>query len=167
VRPRKTKPISNNANERRLDLYSGKFFCGPPDSRSYFVVFEQSGGRVLTFSSDRQAQTNGKGYTRNSALCSVDCQVLRLHYYAVRETVTKKLGDVLYADKSRIRVSEEDWLKVLRAIAGGDQAALHFLYEQTHRIVFTLIVRITMNRETAEDVTLDVFYDVWRKASTL
>jgi RNA polymerase sigma-70 factor (ECF subfamily) len=27
-------------------------------------------------------------------------------------------------------------------------------------------MRITSNRETAEEVTLDVFYDVWRKAST-
>jgi RNA polymerase sigma-70 factor (ECF subfamily) len=84
----------------------------------------------------------------------------------VRAPVTKKLGDILYADKSKIRVSEDEWLKLLRAIAGGDQCALHSLYEQTHRIVFTLIVRITMNRETAEEVTLDVFYDVWRKAST-
>ena len=79
---------------------------------------------------------------------------------------TKTLGDILYADQSKIRVSEDEWLKLLRAIVGGDQCALHSLYEQTHRIVFTLIVRITMNRETAEEVTLDVFYDVWRKAST-
>ena len=54
----------------------------------------------------------------------------------------------------------------IRAVAAGDQRALHSIYEQTHRIVFTLIVRITANRETAEEVTLDVFYDVWRKAST-
>ena len=27
-------------------------------------------------------------------------------------------------------------------------------------------MRITANRETAEEVTLDVFYEVWRKAST-
>jgi len=79
---------------------------------------------------------------------------------------TKRLGDILYADKSRTRVSEDEWLKLLRAIAGGDQGALHSLYEQTHRIVFTLILRITMNRETAEEVTLDVFYAVWRRAST-
>ena len=79
---------------------------------------------------------------------------------------TKRLGDVLYADKSKFRVPEEQWLKLLRAISDGDQLALHSLFEQTHRIVFTLIVRITMNRETAEEVTLDVFYDVWRKAST-
>jgi RNA polymerase sigma-70 factor (ECF subfamily) len=78
----------------------------------------------------------------------------------------KTLGDVLYADKSKFRVSEEEWLKLIRAIADGDQLALHSLFEQTNRIVFTLIVRITMNRETAEEVTLDVFHDVWRRAST-
>ena len=79
---------------------------------------------------------------------------------------TKTLGDILYADKAKFRVSEDEWLRLVRAIAGGDQSALHSVYEQTHRIVFTLIVRITMNRETAEEVTVDVFYDVWRKAST-
>jgi RNA polymerase sigma-70 factor, ECF subfamily len=42
---------------------------------------------------------------------------------------------------------------------------LHELYEMAHRVVFTLIVRITANRETAEELTLDVFHDVWRRAS--
>ena len=79
---------------------------------------------------------------------------------------TKTLGDILFADKSKVHVSEEDWLQLVRAVAGGDQRALHSLYEQTYRIVFTLIVRITANQETAEEVTLDVFYGVWRKAST-
>ena len=79
---------------------------------------------------------------------------------------TKTLGDILFADKSKIHVSEDDWLQLVRAVADGDQRALHSLYEQTYRIVFTLIVRITSNQETAEEVTLDVFYDVWRKAST-
>ena len=78
----------------------------------------------------------------------------------------KTLGDILFADKSKVHVSEDEWLQLVRAVAGGDQRALHFLYEQTHRIVFTLIVRIIANRETAEEVTLDVFYEVWRKAST-
>jgi RNA polymerase sigma-70 factor, ECF subfamily len=79
---------------------------------------------------------------------------------------TKTLGDILFADKAKVHVSEEEWLQLVRAVAGGDQRALHSLYEQTHRIVFTLIVRIIANRETAEEVTLDVFYEVWRKAST-
>ena len=80
---------------------------------------------------------------------------------------TKTLGDILFADKSKVRLSEDEWLQLVRAVAAGDQGALHSIYEQTHRIVFTLIVRITANRETAEELTLDVFYDVWRKASTM
>jgi RNA polymerase sigma-70 factor (ECF subfamily) len=83
-----------------------------------------------------------------------------------RESAPKTLGDILYSNKSRIRVSENEWVRVVESIAAGDQVALHSLYEQTHRIVFTLAMRITNNRETAEEVTLDVFHDVWRKAST-
>jgi RNA polymerase sigma-70 factor, ECF subfamily len=79
--------------------------------------------------------------------------------------VKKTLGDVLYADQAKSRVSEAEWLELVRAVASRDQSALHSLYQRTHRIVFTLIVRIVMNRETAEEVTLDVFHDVWRKAA--
>jgi RNA polymerase sigma-70 factor, ECF subfamily len=75
------------------------------------------------------------------------------------------LGDVLYADKSKSPVLEQDWVALVQSIAAGDQLALHALYERAHRPVFTLIVRITSNRETAEELTLDVFHDVWRRAS--
>lgn len=78
----------------------------------------------------------------------------------------KTLGDLLYANKAKVPVSEKDWVRLVQSIAGGDQVALHALYTQTHRIVFTLIVRITNNRATAEELTLDVFHDVWRRAST-
>src|SRR5258706_7216016 len=82
------------------------------------------------------------------------------------ESETKTLGDLLYANKANFSVSEKAWVRLVQAIAARDQLALHSLYEQTHRIVFTLIVRITNNRETAEELTIDVFYDVWRRAST-
>jgi RNA polymerase sigma-70 factor, ECF subfamily len=75
------------------------------------------------------------------------------------------LGDVLYA-KSKARVSEQDWATLVQSIAVGDQLALHALYEMAHRVVFTLIMRITANRETAEELTIDVFHDVWRRASS-
>src|SRR5258705_3825735 len=75
------------------------------------------------------------------------------------------LGDVLYANQAKTLVSEQDWVGLVQAIAAGDQLALHALYERTHRLVFTLIVRIAANREPAEELTLDVFYDVWRRAS--
>ena len=74
------------------------------------------------------------------------------------------LGDVLYA-KSKAPVPEQDWTTLVQSIAGGDQYALHALYERAHRPVFTLIMRITANRETAEELTIDVFHDVWRRAS--
>jgi RNA polymerase sigma-70 factor, ECF subfamily len=75
------------------------------------------------------------------------------------------LGDILYRDKTKARMSEQEWVALVRSIAAGDQAALHSIYEQTHRIVFTLVLRITANRETAEELTVDVFHDVWRRAS--
>ena len=75
------------------------------------------------------------------------------------------LGDLLYADKAKVLVAEKEWLTLVQAIATGDQGALHALYYRTHRIVFTLILRITANRETAEELTLDVYHDVWRRAS--
>jgi RNA polymerase sigma-70 factor, ECF subfamily len=73
------------------------------------------------------------------------------------------LGDVLYA-KSKAPVPEQEWAALVQAIAAGDQLALHALYERAHRIVFTLIMRIMANRETAEELTIDVFYDIWRRA---
>jgi RNA polymerase sigma-70 factor, ECF subfamily len=75
------------------------------------------------------------------------------------------LGALLYADPTKTRVCEDQWLALVRAIAAGDQSALHALYERTHRLVFTLTMRITGNRATAEELTLDVFHDVWRRAS--
>ncbi|HEX2139956.1 MAG TPA: sigma-70 family RNA polymerase sigma factor [Woeseiaceae bacterium] len=80
------------------------------------------------------------------------------------DSETGTLGDLLYADTSKSRVSEQDWVALVQAVASRDQRALQALYERTHRLVFTLILRITGNRETAEEVTLDVYHDVWRRA---
>jgi RNA polymerase sigma-70 factor (ECF subfamily) len=80
------------------------------------------------------------------------------------ENALATLGDVLYA-KSKAPVPEQDWVTLVQSIAAGDQLALHALYERAHRVVFTLIMRITANRETAEELTIDVFHDVWRRAA--
>lgn len=74
------------------------------------------------------------------------------------------LGDVLYAG-CKAPVPERDWVALVHRIAAGDQLALHELYERANRPVFTLMVRITANRETAEELTVDVFHDIWRSAS--
>jgi len=78
----------------------------------------------------------------------------------------RTLGDILYADPTKVPLAEKEWAALLHSIARGDQRAFHSLYERTHRIVFTLVVRIVNNRETAEEVTIDVFHDVWRRAAT-
>jgi RNA polymerase sigma-70 factor, ECF subfamily len=77
---------------------------------------------------------------------------------------TGTLGDLLYADSTKTRLSETEWVRVVESIAAGDQLALQAMYERLHRVVFTLVMRITSNRETAEELTLDVFHEVWRRA---
>lgn len=78
---------------------------------------------------------------------------------------TTTLGDLLYADRSGTSIPEDDWARLVEAIAAGDQQALRALYERTHRLVFTLVMRICGKRELAEEITLDVFHDVWRRSA--
>jgi RNA polymerase sigma-70 factor (ECF subfamily) len=75
------------------------------------------------------------------------------------------LGAVLYANRSKEPQPEKEWAELVQSIAAGDQLALHALYDRAHRPVFTLAMRITNNRQTAEELTMDVFHDVWRNAS--
>jgi RNA polymerase sigma-70 factor (ECF subfamily) len=75
------------------------------------------------------------------------------------------LGGVLYARPGGPLVAEAEWVALVRGMAAGEQSALHALYERAHRPVFTLAVRITSSHETAEEVTLDVFHDLWRRAA--
>jgi RNA polymerase sigma-70 factor, ECF subfamily len=82
-----------------------------------------------------------------------------------RESTPKTLGALLYADEATPRVSEQDWVVLIQSIAAGDQRGLRALYERTHRLVFTLIMRITNDRQSAEELTLDTFHDVWRRAA--
>jgi len=74
------------------------------------------------------------------------------------------LGDVLYAGMSSPPPPEQEWLGLVQAIAAGDQVALHALYERSNRLVLASILRITASPEIAEELTLEVFHDVWRRA---
>ena len=74
------------------------------------------------------------------------------------------LGAVLYA-KPKQPIAERDWASLVESIAAGDQPALHALYERAHRLVFTLMVRVCSSPETAEELTVDVFHDIWRNAA--
>ena len=75
----------------------------------------------------------------------------------------RTLGDVLYA-KPTHPPFESEWAALARAITQGDRQALHALYERAGRLVFVLAMRITHSREIAEEVTVEVFVDIWRRA---
>jgi len=62
------------------------------------------------------------------------------------------------------RLQPEDDVKLLKAIAARDEAALAQLYDRYRVILFGLLMRILSNREEAEDVLQEVFLQVWRKA---
>ena len=83
---------------------------------------------------------------------------------ALPDQPTTTLGDLLYADRSTASIPETAWIRLVQSIAAGDRQALRVLYERTHRLVFTLAIRISNNRESAEEITLDVFADVWRRS---
>jgi DNA-directed RNA polymerase specialized sigma24 family protein len=74
------------------------------------------------------------------------------------------LGDVLYA-KCKTSVEERDWAMLVQSVVAGDQLALYALYERAHLIVLSFAMRICGSREAAEAITLDVFHDLWRRAS--
>lgn len=77
---------------------------------------------------------------------------------------TPTLGTLLHSDRAG-RAPEAEWLALVESIATGDQSSLRALYDRTHRIVFTLIMRIVDNRESAEELTVDVYHEAWRRAS--
>ena len=82
-----------------------------------------------------------------------------------RESETRTLADLVHPDGREACASESEWIALVQSIAKGDQQALYALYERTHRLVFTLMVRMSNDLATAEELTLDVFHDVWRRAS--
>jgi len=52
----------------------------------------------------------------------------------------------------------------LKAMAGGDHPSLAKTYDLMGSIVFSLAVRMLRDRSAAEDVTQDIFVQVWRQA---
>lgn len=64
------------------------------------------------------------------------------------------------------RRGEPTLAMLIASIAKGDERALEALYEETVGRLYGLALRIVRNRESAEEVTEDVFIQVWRSASS-
>lgn len=60
---------------------------------------------------------------------------------------------------------DDDWAGLVARIARGDTVALADLYDRSAAPVHGLVVRILGDVTAAEDVTLDVYVQVWREAA--
>lgn len=70
---------------------------------------------------------------------------------------------VMTADTTKL-VQDHEWAHLIALTAQGDQIAFATLYDRTSAQVFGLVLKILNNREAAEEVTLDVYTQVWRQA---
>jgi RNA polymerase sigma-70 factor (ECF subfamily) len=61
---------------------------------------------------------------------------------------------------------DESQMQLLRRIAAHDRQALAEFYDQSARLIFSVAVRILGDVAEAEEVTQDVFVQIWNKAGT-
>ena len=55
---------------------------------------------------------------------------------------------------------------LIRHISHAQPDALNELYNRYHRLVFSLALNAISDRAAAEEITLDIFTNVWKKADT-
>jgi RNA polymerase sigma-70 factor (ECF subfamily) len=60
--------------------------------------------------------------------------------------------------------SDDIWVRWVSQVARGEEPALANLYDASSRLVYGLALRILGDTGAAEEVTLDVYLQVWRQA---
>ena len=60
---------------------------------------------------------------------------------------------------------ESAWKEYVGRAAAGDQSGLAALYDESNSLVYSVALRMLGHREDAEEVTLDVYTQVWRTAA--
>jgi RNA polymerase sigma-70 factor (ECF subfamily) len=60
--------------------------------------------------------------------------------------------------------SDDRWVGWISQVARGDESALASFYDATRRLVYGLAFRILGDTSAAQEVTLDVYLQVWRQA---
>ncbi|MPZ35424.1 MAG: sigma-70 family RNA polymerase sigma factor [Rhodospirillales bacterium] len=69
---------------------------------------------------------------------------------------------VLPRPRARPQTTSDEGL--MTRIAGGDRLAMEVLYARHHVRVFRFVLRFLQDEPAAEDVTIEVFLNVWRHA---
>ena len=63
------------------------------------------------------------------------------------------------------KVGGSRWEELVRRCAQADQGALAELYDQSSQLVYGVALRVLSNQADAEEVTIDVYNQVWRTAA--
>jgi RNA polymerase sigma-70 factor, ECF subfamily len=58
------------------------------------------------------------------------------------------------------------WAGIVRQVAEGNESALARLYDGTSQMVYGLAMRVVRDPSAAEDITLEVYLQVWRNAAS-
>lgn len=58
----------------------------------------------------------------------------------------------------------DDENELIKRIANGDQKALETIYERYNNLVYSVILKIVLKSEDAEEVTQEIFLQLWNKA---
>lgn len=61
-------------------------------------------------------------------------------------------------------VVNADDFALMKRIADGDRSAMDALYQRYSPVVFSVCYRVVGDRGIAEDILIDVFFELWRKA---
>lgn len=69
-------------------------------------------------------------------------------------------------DKGEALLSRERLASALHNAASGDRTALKQIYDLTSAKLFGICLRISGDREAAEDILQEVYVKVWRRAAT-
>ena len=68
-------------------------------------------------------------------------------------------------DRGDVRTHEVVWRHYLEKTAGGDDRAFASFYDESSRLVHSVAMRFLADQADADEVTVDVFTQVWRSAS--
>jgi RNA polymerase sigma factor (sigma-70 family) len=110
-------------------------------------------GTIWIISHDEQRHFNAEDVRIMTSLGSFVSASLRL-------ALTRRIGSSEAAKGAPSVV----WGELVRRIAGGDSSALGALIDETRPVVFARALRLLGLRADAEEITMDVYSQVWRIA---
>jgi RNA polymerase sigma-70 factor, ECF subfamily len=69
-------------------------------------------------------------------------------------------------DTAEASERDQDLVSLVERVATGDQLALAALYDETNRLIYSLVLRVLGDMSSAEEVLIDVYTQVWRQAAS-